>query len=85
MRIYARKILLEWPMFRLASSAEEINRKNLRLISQSVKEPVLSASESTGSSVTGVLPTPLGQFFQIHGNIFSLTHRVTAAKPLWCV
>ena len=61
--------------------SQEINRKNLRLISQSVKEPVLSASESRGSSVScwemnknegenGVLPTPLGQFFQIHGSIF---------------
>ena len=48
---------------------------------QSVKEPLLSASESRGSSVScwemnknegeiGVLPTPLGQFFQIHGSIF---------------
>ena len=61
--------------------SQEINRKNLGLISQSVKEPLLSASESRDSSVScwemdknegeiGVLPTPLGQLFQIHGNIF---------------
>ena len=84
-RIYARLRTEDFIRMADVSTSEqcsqEINRKNLRLISQSVKEPLLSASESRGSSVScwemnkkegeiGVLPTPLGQFFQIHGSIF---------------